>query len=51
MGIDFGKLFGDAVKGVGDAVKGVTDFVDKAGKDITKLMLFLGKGLSIRQRL
>ena len=44
MPIDFGKLLGDAVKGVGDAVKGVSDFVDKTGKDITKALDQNGDG-------
>ena len=38
MGIDLGKLFGDAVKGV-------TDFVDQAAKDITKAIDQNGDGI------
>lgn len=37
MGIDFGKMFNDVVKGV-------SDFVDKAGKDITKALDQNGDG-------
>lgn len=37
MPIDFGKM-------LGDAVKGVSDFVDKAGKDITKALDQNGDG-------
>ena len=37
MAIDFGKI-------LGDAVKGVSDFVDKAGKDITKALDQNGDG-------
>ncbi len=37
MGIDFGKMFSDAAKGV-------SDFIDKTGKDITKAIDQNGDG-------
>ena len=44
MGIDLGKLFSDAAKGVSDAAKGVSDFVVKTTDDIAKAIDQNGDG-------